>query len=55
MPNADIEDKRRAAREVIDILAEMSLLLVRPAHRTKGDLAAVGWCRVKLTVDRIPD
>ena len=29
MPNADIEEKRRAAREVIDVLEEISLLLVR--------------------------
>lgn len=28
MPSADIEDKRRAAREVIDVLEEISLLLV---------------------------
>ena len=28
MPNPDIEEKRRAAREVIDVLEEISLLLV---------------------------
>ena len=28
MPNTDIEEKRRAAREVIDVLEEISLLLV---------------------------
>jgi hypothetical protein len=30
MPSPDVDDKRKAAREVIDILHEIATLLVRP-------------------------
>ncbi len=41
MPSAEITSKRQAAREVIDILSEISLLLVR-----------VPWCPCSQYIDR---